>query len=168
MSTTNPSKLRLKMSKINLISILNYFYFSMISFIKLNDNFRSLSLNDRLILIKRNIHNLTGLNQSFIYKKINYLNDPIETTFILNNYGTTYFQNLLKCLQKIPQDTKLIKLFLIILTFSTSSDIVYFQTNQCKYFINKHQINHTLHKGEVLTATTLLPQHLQPLFHYLN
>ncbi len=132
MSLTNPSKLRLKMSRINFISILNEFYLSIISFIKLNENFRSLSLNDRLLLIKRNIHNLSGLNQLFIYNEIQFLNDPIEKSLISDEYGSLYLENLLKSIKQMPSDKLLIKLFLIISTFSTCSDIVYFDINQCK------------------------------------
>jgi hypothetical protein len=58
--------------------IQGYFYSSILSFIKINDKFNSLSKNNRRILIQRNIHSLSGLNQLFIYDEIHFLNDPME------------------------------------------------------------------------------------------
>jgi hypothetical protein len=131
-SSNNPSKIRLKMGKNNLMTIQTYFYSSIISFIKINENFSSLSISDRRILLKRNIHNLSGLNQLFIYNEIQFLNDPIEKSLISDEYGSLYLENLLKSIKQMPSDKLLIKLFLIISTFSTCSDIVYFDINQCK------------------------------------
>jgi len=131
-SSNNPSKMRVKIEKNNLIIIQTYFYSSIISFIKMNEKFSSLSKNDRLQLIERNIHNLSRLNQLFIYDQIHFLNDQIEQSLILDQYGQFYLDNLLKSIEKMPSDRRIIKLFLIILTFSTCSDIVYFHSNQCK------------------------------------
>ena len=131
-SSNNPSKIRLKMGKNNLITIQTYFYSSIISFIKINENFSSLTISDRQILLKRNIHNLSGLNQLFIYNEIQFLNDPIEKSLISDEYGSLYLENLLKSIEQMPSDKLLIKLFLIISTFSTCSDSIYFDINECK------------------------------------
>jgi len=131
-SSNNPTKLRLKLATNNLMNIQTYFYSSIISFIKINQKFSSLSKSDRLQLIERNIHNLSGLNQLFIYDQTHFLNDQIEQSLILNQYGQLYLDNLLKSIDKMPSDRKIIKLFLIILTFSTCSDIVQFNINECK------------------------------------
>jgi hypothetical protein len=129
--------MRVKIEKNNLKIIQTYFYSSIISFIKINQKFSSLSKNDRLQLIQRNIHNLSGLNQLFIYDQIHFFNDQIEQSLILDQYGPLYLDYLLKSIEKMPSDRRIIKLFLIILTFSTCSDIVYFHSNQCKYFFLK-------------------------------
>jgi len=132
-SSNNPSKIRLKTGKNNLMIIQSYLSSSIISFIKINNKFNSLSNNDRRILIQRHIHHLIGLNQLFIYNEIHFLNDPIENSIISNEYGSLYLENLLNIIKKMPEDKKLIKLFLIILIFSTCSDIIHFNLNQCKY-----------------------------------
>jgi len=137
-SSNNPTKIRLKIDKNNLIIIENKFYSSIISFIKLNNKFNSLSKNDRYQLIKRNINNLSQLNQLFIYNQIHFLNDPIEKSCISNEYGSLYLDYLLKNNEKMPSDRIIIKLFLIISTFSSCSDKIDFTNiNQRKYLKKK-------------------------------
>ncbi|CAF1017307.1 unnamed protein product [Adineta steineri] len=136
-------KIRFKIANKNLMNIIQSMYVFIESFIKIIPEFVNMNINNQIILIRRNLRNLGGFNSIFIMYETNIFNDITYSNCLLSTYGSWLCNQINKIIQRIDNDGNLIKLLLVILTFSTCSDIVSFEDNQNLYN-NSTTINHIL------------------------
>ena len=119
-------KMRLKTANAKAMDILRSMYVSTESFIKIIPEFSSMTTDNRTALMARNVQNLGGFNCIFMMRETNILKDVVYSSCFSSVYGPWIFNGTVKITEDIDMDGTLVKLLLVILTFSTCSDIVSF------------------------------------------
>jgi hypothetical protein len=120
-----PPKTRLKMATANVMDILSSIYLVIGQFITAIPQFSEMSFDDRTALMTRNIQNLGAFSCIFVMHETNMLTDIAYSNSLLSVYGSWIFNATLKIGEQLDNDGTLIKLLIIILAFSTCSDVVY-------------------------------------------
>ncbi|CAF4823692.1 unnamed protein product [Rotaria socialis] len=128
-----PPKLRLKMASFYVMDFIHSMYSFVESFIKIVPEFSSMKINYRTTLMRRNIQNLGGFNCQFMMSQTNMLNDFAYSNSLSSTYGSWIFNGTVRIVQQFDLDQILLKLLLIALAFSTSSDVITFENNNCSY-----------------------------------
>ncbi|UJR32773.1 hypothetical protein I4U23_020233 [Adineta vaga] len=122
--STHPMKLRIKMAMSNILDIISSMYLSLSPLIDIISQFSSLSINDRSILIERNMKSTCGFIGISIFRETDAYHSVAFKFGFPAIYGSIVMEEGLKIYERIDNDGTLIKLFLPILIFSTGCEDV--------------------------------------------
>ncbi|CAF0862569.1 unnamed protein product [Rotaria sp. Silwood1] len=86
--------------------------------------FAALSWTDRRNLIQRNIHQMGALHGAHVCQEGKFHDDPTNRGVAIAEYGVSLITLMLKAIELGIADRTLSKLFLLVMSFSTSSDMV--------------------------------------------
>lgn len=121
---TYPAKIRMKLVSSNYMNFLGKCYRTLTQIIEGIFHLNISSKNDRRILIERTITSLGGLNGLFIVRELNLHNNYEYTSCAITIYGSTLAQKVAYNANHMDTDGTLIKILLIILSFSTCYDTI--------------------------------------------
>ncbi|CAF1020351.1 unnamed protein product [Rotaria sordida] len=113
-----PPKIRSKNS--NTLNYIGTLFSNMYIFIERCPLFYSLPLNFRQALIKRNLNAVGSFNAFFLAKEMNIFENEACSKFIDNIYGYGYSNSVIQASQRLQQNGTLIKIMLMIMTFSSN------------------------------------------------
>ncbi|CAF1123535.1 unnamed protein product [Rotaria magnacalcarata] len=121
---TAPPKHRLKLATNNLMATMNAFFSSVWSFVAAVPHFTTLPLIIRQNLIRRNVHHMGALNGAHICQEGSFHDDPFNRSVAFAEYGEPQMLLMLRAIELGILDRTISKLFLLVMSFSTASDMV--------------------------------------------
>ncbi|CAF3311032.1 unnamed protein product [Rotaria socialis] len=121
---TAPPKHRLKIAANNLMATMNAFFSSVWSFVAAVPHFAALPLIIRQNLIQRNVHQMGALSGAHICQEGSFHDDPFNRSVAFSEYGEPQMVLMLKAIELGILDRTISKLFLLVMSLSTASDMV--------------------------------------------
>lgn len=121
---TVPPKSRLKIAANNLMITMNLFFSSVWSFVEAVPHYGTLSLSVRQNLMRRNVHQMGALSGAHVCQEGRFHDDPTNQSVGLAEYGFSQMALLLEAIRLGISDRTISRLFLLVMCFSTASDIV--------------------------------------------
>ncbi|CAF1172804.1 unnamed protein product [Rotaria sordida] len=119
-----PPKHRLKVAANNLMVTINLFFSSVWSFVEAVPHFAELPGTDRRNLIQRNVHQMGALNGAHVCQEGKFHDDPTNQGVAIAEYGASLINYMMKAIELGSSDRTVSKLFLLVMSFSTCSDMV--------------------------------------------
>jgi hypothetical protein len=120
--STYPQELAFDMSKV--LSLFACFYTSTETFISCSADFQILTLNEKRSLYQRNLHGVLNLWATFILNISGMFNISTNETILTTIYGYDIYQETKRISFRLEHDRTIVKLFLLILAFSTNCYMV--------------------------------------------
>ena len=102
------------------INLMSGIYVSLESFINSIADFRIMTIAEQQSLIERNMHGLWSFYGTFTCRESGVFNNEINERILMPLYGMANIQQTRRLTAKLDHDLTLIKLMLIILTFSSN------------------------------------------------
>ncbi|CAF3176260.1 unnamed protein product [Rotaria socialis] len=119
-----PPKKRLRIDGATLADMLGLIYRSIYSFLERIPDFTMMSIHDRNLLIERNLHNVGSTSGLLILRDGDLYSNYAFCRANLNTYGSDNFEGVSKLLNRLDMDRVAVKLFVVVLAFSTCFDVV--------------------------------------------
>lgn len=123
------SVIDLNFNTINPLEIIRSIFISMRSFISSLPDFRILTLNEQISLFERNLQSIIAFSSMLFFRNTGILNNVKCRKALTNFYGSDTMLRMAKISERLDPDSTLIKLILVILTFSSNALIL----NKDKY-----------------------------------
>ncbi|CAF3459227.1 unnamed protein product [Rotaria socialis] len=132
-----PMKIRMKMAPTNMLTLLNAMYRGVYPFATSITHFTTLPLNDRSMLIERNMRNIGGYSGIVLSRDADVHSSPIFKIGFPEIYGSQVMDDAIKIYKNTDQDSTLVKLLIPALIFSTGSDLLLpINESKCDHFEN--------------------------------
>ncbi|CAF2813169.1 unnamed protein product [Rotaria sp. Silwood2] len=119
-----PLKKRLNLNVVTLTEILGSIYRSIYSFLERIPDFTAMSVHDQTALIEHNVHNAGSMSGLLILRDGDLYGNYAFRRANLDTYGSTSVDGVTKLINRLDINGTLVKLILIVLTFSTCLDVV--------------------------------------------
>jgi len=122
-------KLRFKIDTKKTVEIITIVYQATESFIQSNNDFTSLSLNDRSIALRGAVDNVSCLSGCFLLRQSGLITNLAFRQGLEKTYGTVPYTLTLTAISLLDQDINLVKLALALFAFCASSCTLFEENN---------------------------------------
>lgn len=130
-----PMKIRLKMAPHYFLDIIGSLYQSVLYFITVLPEYRSIPWEDRCILIERNLPSIGAFNGILLFRDADLPSSPVFSNGLSGIYGSSIAEIAIRIGKHAEQDAMIIKMFLPVLLFSTSFHVSYSDQMQKNRFL---------------------------------